>query len=86
VILTRLFGERFSFADSTEREFGLPVRVFPSFEVAAEEAAVSRFYGGIHYRTSISNGAEEGKRIGNYVAGKLITRKEKSDTQALKQP
>jgi len=76
VMLTRLFGENFSFADSSEVEFGLPVRSFKSFRVAAEEAAISRFYGGIHYLPSIENGVAEGNEIGSFISGKLRTRKE----------
>ncbi len=76
VMLTKLFGDNFSFADSTEVEFNLPVRHFKSFKRAAEEAAISRFYGGIHYMPSIKNGMKEGNRIGNFISQKLITRKE----------
>lgn len=77
VVLTKLFGDGFAFSDSTEMEFGLPPRRFASFTKAAEEAAISRLYGGIHYRPSIANGAEEGRRIGAFVAGRLLTRSEK---------
>ena len=76
VILTKLFGDNFSFADSTEVEFDLPVRHFKSFKSAAEEAAISRFYGGIHYMPSITNGLKEGISVGNFVSKKLRTRKE----------
>ncbi len=76
VMLTKLFGDNFSFADSTEVEFNLPVRHFKSFKLAAEEAAISRFYGGIHYMPSIKNGMKEGNRIGNFISQKLRTRKE----------
>jgi hypothetical protein len=31
-----------------------------------EEAAISRLYGGIHYRSDIEIGKEHGKRIGGY--------------------
>ena len=74
VMLTKLFGENFEFADSTEIEFGLPVRYFRSFNHAAEEAAISRLYGGIHYMPAIANGAREGKELGNFVVEKLRTR------------
>ena len=74
-VLTNLFGDNFSFADSTETEFGLPVRFFKSFRQASEEAAISRFYGGIHYMPSINNGMLEGKQIGSFITGKLRTRK-----------
>jgi len=44
--------------------------LFPSrrseFEAAAEEASMSRLYGGIHYRSDIQVGKEHGKRIGGY--------------------
>lgn len=75
VILTKLFGENFSYADSTELEFGIPLREFKSFKQAAEEAAISRFYGGIHYMPSIVNGMQEGNKIGEFITRKLRTRK-----------
>jgi hypothetical protein len=76
IMLTNLFGENFSFADASETEFGLPVRSFKSFKQAAEEAAISRFYGGIHYMNSIKNGLAEGNEIGNFIVHKLRTSKE----------
>jgi hypothetical protein len=75
IVLTKLFGENFSYTDSTELEFGLPVRRFTSFKQAAEEAAISRFYGGIHYMPAITNGTIEGREIGLYVTRKLKTKK-----------
>jgi hypothetical protein len=77
IILTQLFGENFSFADSSEVEFGLPVRHFSSFLEAANEAAISRLYGGIHYMPAIKNGQEEGFAVGKYFAGKLRMHREK---------
>ncbi|MBS1606496.1 MAG: vanadium-dependent haloperoxidase [Bacteroidetes bacterium] len=71
VVLTRLFGDKFAFTDSTEVEFGLPPRHFTSFRQAAEEAAVSRFYGGIHFKPAIQYGLEEGDRIGEFVARRI---------------
>jgi hypothetical protein len=76
VMLEKIFGKDFAFADSTEVEFGIPVRNFTSFAQAAEEAAMSRFYGGIHYMPSIINGLDEGKRIGTFITQKLMTRKD----------
>lgn len=76
VTLTKLFGENFSFLDSTEVEFGLPARSFNSFYEASEEAAVSRLYGGIHYRPAIDHGITEGRALGNYIIEKIKTRKE----------
>ncbi len=76
VVLTKLFGNNFSFSDSTELEFGIPARDFKSFVSAAEEASISRFYGGIHYMPSIVNGMKEGKEIGDFYNRKLKTRRE----------
>src|SRR5438309_9365315 len=59
-VLTDEFGSAFAFVDSTEAEFGLPPRSFSSFKEAAAEAALSRLYGGIHYRQAIEEGAAEG--------------------------
>ncbi|MDF1695823.1 MAG: vanadium-dependent haloperoxidase [Saprospiraceae bacterium] len=77
VALTSIFGENFSFKDDTELEYGLPVRNFDSFFDASAEAAVSRLYGGIHYRPAIDNGVTQGKKLGEYVIGELKFRNEK---------
>lgn len=74
IILTKLFGENFAFTDSSEVEFGLAPRYFTSFKKASMEAAISRFYGGIHYMPSIVNGIEEGDKIGSYVINALKTK------------
>lgn len=75
VVLSKYFGGAFAFSDSTETEFELPVRNFTSFKQAAEEAAISRFYGGIHYMPAIVNGLKEGTDIGVFVCEKMRTRK-----------
>jgi hypothetical protein len=67
IILAHLFGEQYSFTDDTEKEFGLPARKFNSFADAAKEAAISRLYGGIHFRDAIENGVKEGEKIGKFV-------------------
>jgi hypothetical protein len=75
VALTSLYGENFAYTDSTEVVFGLPPRNFNSFHQAAEEAAISRLYGGIHYMPSIANGQTEGRQVGELVVSKINTRK-----------
>ncbi|TDH29079.1 phosphatase PAP2 family protein [Segetibacter sp. 3557_3] len=82
IMLSRLFGEHFNFTDSSEMEFGLPARKFKSFKDAAAEAAISRYYGGIHYMPAIENGIKEGGQVGTYVSRKLVTRKENSTVTA----
>lgn len=77
-ILTYLFGDHFSFTDDTELEFGLAPRSFPSFIAASREAAISRLYGGIHFRDAIENGVEEGTKIGKFVVANCPTMKDKN--------
>jgi len=74
VILTKVYGDDFAFSDSTEMEYGLPVRSFTSFRQAADEAAISRFYGGIHYRRAIEQGLVQGRQVGVLVLAKIATR------------
>ena len=76
-VLTDLFGDNFSFNDTTEVPYGLPIRNFKSFRLAAEEAALSRLYGGIHYRAAIDIGLEQGRDLGQFHSRKLQLRKEK---------
>jgi len=66
-ILTSVFGDNFSFVDNSELQFGLPNRTFTSFNSASKEAAMSRFYGGIHYRAAIENGMVQGTKLGTYI-------------------
>ncbi len=70
-ILTSVFGENFGYTDDTELPYGLPSRSFKSFKDAAKEAAMSRFYGGIHYKAAIVNGVEQGKNVGDFINSKL---------------
>lgn len=72
--LTALLGEPFPFTDTTEVNYGLGTREFQSFNQAAEEAAISRFYGGIHYMPAIEEGAKQGERVAEYLAQKITTR------------
>ncbi|MCA0235730.1 MAG: vanadium-dependent haloperoxidase [Bacteroidetes bacterium] len=73
--LTSMYGENFAFSDSTEMEFGIPPRTFKSFEEAANQAGMSRMYGGIHFRNGNLSGLKTGGEIGRYIAQKLHTRK-----------
>ena len=73
VVLTQLYGENFAFADSTEVEYGLPVRSFTSFEQAASEAAISRLYGGIHFRRAVEQGQVQGRKVGEHVVARVRT-------------
>ncbi len=72
--LTKVYGDDFDFVDTTEEKYGLPVRSYTSFLHASEEAAISRLYGGIHYRMAIENGVSQGEEVGKYVNAHLSTR------------
>jgi hypothetical protein len=69
--LTNVFGDDFAFADDTEVAYGLPIRSFASFNHAADEAAISRMYGGIHYRTAVDIGVKQGRDLGKFVLENL---------------
>lgn len=74
-VLTGIFGDNFSFTDSTEVEFGIDPRSFKSFYQASEEVGMSRLYGGIHYRRGNEAGLKCGKELGLFVLQELKTRK-----------
>jgi len=71
-ILSHFFGDTFIYRDSVEQNFGLPTRSFQSFRQAAREAAVSRFYGGIHFMDANRNGLRQGEKIGKYVLSRYL--------------
>jgi hypothetical protein len=72
VILSHFFGENFAYEDTVEERFGLKARSYLSFKKAAEEAGISRFYGGIHFMDAITNGQQQGVLIGNNVVNKCL--------------
>lgn len=73
-VMTALFGEGYAFDDDTPSTDGLPARHFASFAAAADEAGISRLYGGIHFRAAIERGLDQGRCIGAYAAA-LKTRR-----------
>lgn len=74
-VLEALFGSNYSFTDNShlgrpkdfERNVEFKPRKFDSFWQAAEESAMSRFYGGIHTKYDNEIGLQEGKKIGGNV-------------------
>jgi hypothetical protein len=69
-VLTKLFGN-YAFTDRTNTYLGLSPRTFSSFQAAANEAAISRLYGGIHYREAIENGIVQGQEVAKAVFNKI---------------
>jgi hypothetical protein len=70
-ILTALIPQPYSFTDSTEVPFNLGSRFFSSFQEAANEASISRYYGGIHYIPALNQGLIQGQAIANFILKRL---------------
>ena len=68
--MTQFYGER-TFTDTSLLEFGIANREIKSFRDAAQEASMSRIYGGIHYRFDCVEGAKAGKKVGEMVVNRL---------------
>ena len=69
--MTNWFGDKLSFTDTTSKEFGIDSREIRSFRDAAQEAAMSRLYGGIHYRFDNVQGNIAGRKLGEMVVDRL---------------
>ncbi len=67
-VLNNIFGKTFTFTDNTNELFNAGTRTYSSFDEAAWEVSLSRFYGGIHYMI----GVEEGNKQGYFIANKIL--------------
>lgn len=63
-VLSQAFGGNFAFEDKTHVREKFKGRSFTGFWQAAEEAALSRIYGGIHFSSAAKNGLEQGRCVG----------------------
>jgi hypothetical protein len=72
-VLTSLFGNNYHFTDHTYDINGMSPRSFSSFNNAAMEAGMSRFYAGIHYLPSIEAGNLQGIKVGSNIVSRLRT-------------
>ena len=73
--LTSVFGDHFTYTDTSELEFGIKNRSFTSFRQAALENNWARFYGGIHFHNSCIVSTEYGKKVGELVNQRLRMKK-----------
>ena len=73
--LTSVFGDNFSYTDSTELEFGIANRSFKSFRQAADENNWARFYGGLHFHNSCIISTAIGRKVGQLVVDRLKMKK-----------
>ncbi|WP_200974336.1 vanadium-dependent haloperoxidase [Echinicola sp. 20G] len=71
VVLTHYFGEEFPYSDTVEERYGLKARSYSSFTQAANEAAISRLYGGIHFMDAITRGQTQGREVGHWILNKI---------------
>jgi hypothetical protein len=69
-ILSAIIGEQ-PFTDTTHTALGWPDREFDSFDEAAEQASLSRLYGGIHFPMGLSAGAQQGRCMAEVVLQRL---------------
>ncbi len=69
-VLTALLGER-SFTDDAGDFKRIEPRRYPSFAAAADEASISRLYGGIHFPMDLTAGQVQGACIGSMVLSRL---------------
>ena len=74
-VLSQIFGANTSFTDNTHNDRGWGPRTFPNFNAAANEAALSRLYAGIHFRFGVEGGQVQGK----CVAAKVLALKFKNN-------
>ena len=82
-VLSSVFGESYAFSTLADRGAagiwpppddvtGLAKRSFTTFDAAAEEAGVSRIYGGIHYSFDNTAGLTAGHAIGQLVVNSAL--------------
>lgn len=71
-VMTAFYGDQLSFTDTSLLEFGIANREIKSFRQAAQEASISRLYGGIHYSFDLDSGNAAGKRLGEHIVSKLL--------------
>lgn len=76
-VLSDLFGYGYSFVDNTHAfrtDINGAPRAYRSFDEFAAEAAISRLYGGIHYREAIDLGVLQGNKVGDEILALKFTR------------
>ena len=70
-VLTNFFGSNVGFTAGSGGLSGV-TRTFDSFTSAANEAGISRIYGGIHFNSANQDGLTTGRAIGSYVASNFL--------------
>jgi membrane-associated phospholipid phosphatase len=70
-VLTSFFGDNYQFSATSMNLPGI-TRTFNGFYAAADEAGISRIYGGIHFLSSNQDGLATGKSVGGYVLDNFL--------------
>jgi PAP2 superfamily/Domain of unknown function (DUF4114)/Bacterial Ig-like domain len=70
-VLTKFYGDNYKFSTTSPGLAGV-TRSFTSFTQAADEAGMSRIYGGIHFMSDNTAGLVAGKKVGDYIALNLF--------------
>ncbi len=73
-VLAQAFGADTPFTDNTHNDRGWGPRSFASFAAAADEAALSRLYAGIHYRSGVRGGQAQGACVAAQVLALKLRR------------
>lgn len=81
-VLASLYGDDFAFITGSDDLPGV-TRSFLSFSDAADEAGMSRIYGGIHFQFSNEQGLTAGRDLGQYVFANFLTPVPEPGTLAL---
>lgn len=74
-VMTSWFGNNLSFSDTSQLEFGIKSRTILSFREASKDAAMSRLYGGIHFRHDNDQGTILGTKIGVFILQRIQLKK-----------
>jgi hypothetical protein len=78
-ILKNYLSDTITFTDRTNawrKDIDGTPRTFRSFTQLSEEISISRFYGGIHFKTTLDTSLKYGRTIGNYVNVTIKCRKQ----------
>jgi len=73
-VLIHLFAEEngdYTFTDLSQLQYGFSARNYDNFYEMADECALSRFYGGIHYEMDNSKGLDLGFAVGDAVVNNI---------------
>ncbi len=73
-VLIHLFTEEsgdYTFTDLSQLQYGFSARTYDNFYEMADECALSRFYGGIHFEMDNSKGLDLGFAVGDAVVNNI---------------